>query len=550
MKEDIIVAYRHSFKHLTLAVWVSVMILPACTSVKEGAAVSELRPVARGPRSMDTWLDLGIGPLSLRLANDSYSDIEGQKIHQHLRNIVAVSEQSRRDGVKLWGRICGPKYERMAADYVRSKFEHWGLEQIEVKSFPRVAQWWPTDWEVTLVGGSSAGAPAEDQTLTSAFPALTSLAARSSGTTAPEGFEAEVVDIGLGREVDLRGKDLAGKIALVRSFPTPSPLAHTAFGIAERLEQTETVAGLITTFDIPGNFQTAALSVVSPKFPCFTATREDGLLLDDVLGKSDLSNPPRIRMRLSAETEEGMTAQNVYGVLRGSTDEYVIVIAHLDGWFDGALDNASGVATMLALAEHFAKQPRAQRKRNIMFVGTAGHHARSPGTAYMVKHQRELLDKTVFVLNSEHTASVWHTRWGTSLRASNTESPKELAITNQSPLLLQVFKEAIDRYGVVTMTSTGTPDWARGDPIHFTGVTPVVGFIEAPLMYHTTGDPPEYVPAEGLERTTRAFAYFLDQVDRVSREEIEKGAKPMAAPMPFGRGPISAPGAIALREGD
>ena len=494
-------------------------------------ARSQLPAVARGPRSMETWLDLGIGPLSLRLANDPYSDIQGEKVHQYLRDIVAFPEQSRRDGVKLWGRVCGTKYERMAADYVRDKFEQWGLEQIEVKTFPRVPQWWPTDWEVTLVGGSSVGAPAEDQALASAFPAFTSLAARSSGTTPPEGFEAEVVDIGLGREVDLQGKDLKGKIALVRSFPTPSPFAHTGYGTAERLSHIEGVAGLITILDIPGNVQTAALGAASPKFPCFTASREDGLLLNEVLAKSDLGNPPRIRLRLTAEIQDGMTAQNVYGVLPGTTDEYVIVIAHLDGWFYGALDNASGVATKLALAEHFSKQPREKRKRNLMFVGTAGHHARSPGTAYMVEHQRELLDKTLFVLNSEHTASVWHTRWGPSLRASNTESPKSIAVTNPSPLLLQVFREAIDRYGVVTMTSTDTPDWARGDPVHFTSVTPVVALVEAPLMYHTSADSPEYVPAQGLERTARAFAYLLDQVDRVSREETEKGTKPLGAPL-------------------
>ena len=30
-------------------------------------------------------------------------------------------------------------------------------------------------------------------------------------------------------------------------------------------------------------------------------------------------------------------------------------MAHMDGWFDATLDNASGLSTLLTLAEHFAQ---------------------------------------------------------------------------------------------------------------------------------------------------------------------------------------------------
>lgn len=35
---------------------------------------------------------------------------------------------------------------------------------------------------------------------------------------------------------------------------------------------------------------------------------------------------------------------------------------------------------MLTLAEHFAKVPRAERRRNIVLIGTAGHHVGSPNS--------------------------------------------------------------------------------------------------------------------------------------------------------------------------
>ena len=42
--------------------------------------------------------------------------------------------------------------------------------------------------------------------------------------------------------------------------------------------------------------------------------------------------------------------------------------------FDAAGDNASGVASMIALAEHYSKIPRVERKRTMVFIGLDGHH--------------------------------------------------------------------------------------------------------------------------------------------------------------------------------
>ena len=58
------------------------------------------------------------------------------------------------------------------------------------------------------------------------------------------------------------------------------------------------------------------------------------------------------------------------------------MLAHRDGWFEGASDNASGVATMVGLAEYFAKVPRAQRRRTMVFLGSAGHHDSTETTGH------------------------------------------------------------------------------------------------------------------------------------------------------------------------
>ena len=52
------------------------------------------------------------------------------------------------------------------------------------------------------------------------------------------------------------------------------------------------------------------------------------------------------------------TTANVYAVLPGQIDEYYLVFSQHDTYFDGAVQDASGVAVMLALAKHFATSPQ------------------------------------------------------------------------------------------------------------------------------------------------------------------------------------------------
>lgn len=102
-------------------------------------------------------------------------------------------------------------------------------------------------------------------------------------------------------------------------------------------------------------------------------------------------NPPRKRI---------FKAPNVIGVLPGSDpvlkNEYVILSAHLDhvgkdplrsgdNIYNGAMDNASGVATMLETARAFAESKQ-RPKRSILFVALAGEESGLLGSNYLARH--------------------------------------------------------------------------------------------------------------------------------------------------------------------
>lgn len=473
--------------------------------------------------------ELGFGPLALQIPGQEevYPDIRGDVLHRYMSDVVEFSRQSKRDGVKLWGRVCGTKYERATAEYVKDAFEKAGLEDVRIETFPYdpsiiKAEWNPTDWELTLVGGSSPAAPADDYVFTSAMPA------KCAGPTAENGIEAEVVYVGLGEPADLLDRDLDGKIVLIHSVPTSSCFSHTAQKVVVDIAGREGVRGIVSMIDLPGNLQTMANDCGVEQLPCFTLGGDDSAYLKEVVARSGAGAAPRLRAKLAVGRRTGWLAQNVVGVLPGvSKEEYVLLFAHTDGWFDAAMDNASGVAALIALAEHYARVPQSERKRTMVFVGTAGHHAGSPGTKYLAAQYGDMLANTVVALNLEHIASMFAYRYRDFLLTCDTEHPRELSVTSRSPLLLKLCREAVQRYGIVIFDRSRQDYAGDAGPLRRLAV-PTISLIEGGTWYHTIADTPEHVSPEGLERAARMFAYVLDGVNGATRADLEKGAKPNA----------------------
>ena len=87
-------------------------------------------------------------------------------------------------------------------------------------------------------------------------------------------------------------------------------------------------------------------------------------------------------------------SENVIGTLHGN-DEYVVVSAHLDhlgnhppagggdGIYNGAYDNASGIACLIEIAKAMARGPRP--KRSVMFVAFTGEEKGDQGSRFFAR---------------------------------------------------------------------------------------------------------------------------------------------------------------------
>jgi hypothetical protein len=496
----------------SLALFVGVGIVAAgVVATTAGQRTGTGAPVSRGPITKHAY------PLDdehylrwpLPPGEQAYGKIDGTHIKQYVNEITGIARQSRDDGNQYWGRISGTKYDDMAEAWVEAKFKAAGLQNIHRQYFDLPPQWFPTKWDVSLGG----------KTLTTARPAARSVA------TPAGGLDLDVVWVGLGTEADFAARSVTGKAALIYSIPTPSVINHSAnFMGALKRAQEKGAAAAIVLLAIPGNFS-AELNSAADKIPTFSVGIDDGASIREAIE----GGGARIRMNLTVEMRPGLRDATVWGELPGTTDEDIIVFAHHDSYFQGATDNASGMATMVTLAEHFASIPKAQRRRTMKFATTSGHHNGSLGVKWMHDNRNTFLAKTALMLNCEHVSVTQTYYWGANLRRSNQTDARRWWVYG-SDKLASMALNAYRTFGVATYHEM-EPN-ASGDMGQASLDAPSVQMIESPAFYHTDHDVPENVPMTGLEAVARAYAKLIDSVNTVARSELigTPGAQSSARP--------------------
>ena len=475
------------------------------------------------PEQLYEQRDFRVVPSEEPAGASEFADINAGVLYGYVRDQVEISRRSRAEGDVVWGRVAGRSGDRMVTAYIREKFEEFGLANVSVDTVEMPTQYWPVDVELTLIANQDAGSGTTDYRFKTAMPQP------DSPATGRRGLIGDLAYVGYGREVDIAGKELAGKIAVLRGRPAQGAY-NTARGVPDRLANAG-AAAVIVILDLPIDVQSYNRALAGTAVPTFAIADYEGVFLENVMARAG-DTPIRARMRLRLEADDTPTT-NVVGRVQGTSDEYAIVIAHHDAYFYGAIDNGSGVAAMLGLARHFAQLPEPPRRTHI-FVATGGHHAGGfPGSTKFAEDNIQIRGKTAIVLNAEHVAAVQmiqytamdHDQWGSSggLLVSNTEIPRYGSVVPRDPVVLGLLARSLAHHGVTMLANAW--DQAPGDvwPFQRRGYR-VAQIIEVSNWYHTTGDILAAVPPTGLERATRAFAEFLHEIDGRPIHEVGRSA--------------------------
>ncbi len=444
-------------------------------------------------------------------AAKAYGTIDGKHLWQYVREQADIAERYRERGhPQFWGRIAGTSGDIEDSQWLLAKYQQAGLTDTHSQTVAFFdPQWAPDSWEVM------ATASGKTIKLASAQPPY--------GAVSTEGkvLDLPVAYVGLGSDADFAARDVRGRAVLfIRSQFTynvgPPDVLKRA--------QDRGAAAILVSDLRGGNFNIQAYRA-NTTLPCFNLGTEDALAVRDLIATSASSDPPHVRIRLDAKWVSGQKSFLVWGTLSGATDETIYVIAHRDGWFDAAGDNASGVATLLGLAEYFAKVPQSQRRRTMIFIGTDGHHQINPGgygREWLVANREKFFAKTAVLFNAEHPSEVL-THGGAVSGWTETVIPNAwYAGGSARPQLIRIARDAFREFGL--------PIWAQpsdtppgGDVGPFVGFLPGVVVQSNDFMYmHTTGDTPDNVAWSGLEAATRAYARIVDEVNKMPLSELRR----------------------------
>jgi hypothetical protein len=455
----------------------------------------------------------------LPAAARQYEAIDGKHLSTYVADQVGIARRYRDQGhPQFWGRIIGTSGDAESAEWVAGRFKGAGLTDVRIQPIDLVPQWMAHSWQVEVSAGGTA------TPLTSAQPAY------ATTGTPKTGLDLEAVYVGLGSDADFLGRDVRGKAVFIFSPPKPTPGAAAEGALARASEKGAAAIFDVTT--LPGNVKYQSYPV-NTTVPTFAVGQEDGRAVRELLGRG--GPPPRIRVQLHAERVPNLKTALVWGTLPGQSDETIYVIAHRDGWFDAAGDNASGVASMIGLAEYFAKVPRAERRRTMVFIGTDGHHntgvGGGAGREWLVANRDQFFTKTALMINCEHPSTLQTYLVGAHIRASNTYTAQQWYAGGPSrPELQAIAVKAFQEFGVPTYAEPNRVP-PGGDLGRFWWFLPGVATSDFHHYFHLDGETAETVPWTGMEATTRAYARIIDEVNKHDLGVFRRAPEP-ADPRP------------------
>jgi hypothetical protein len=353
----------------------------------------------------------------------------------------------------LEGREAGTRGFDVAAEYVAAEFRKLELEpkgdaQSYFQAVEFQAQWLEKGGtHMTLRSGNGT----QSLTLGRDVAVASSPLSTSSQISAPAvfvGYGIEAPAFGLN---DYEGLDVRGKVVVtLAGYPTFLPSEEGAhYGSGREKLRTAVAKGAVAAVTVytqqyetvlPWEYMVTTLDMMQMTW----LRKEDGVpfVVPPELDLTALMNPnagerlfegaPRSYSAVRAEAFDGApkgfplaveieiaqqsrherrTSANVAAVLPGTDpllrDEYVVVIAHLDHdgigtevdgdrIYNGAMDNAAGIATMLEAARELAADPP---RRSVLFLAVTAEEKGLLGSEYFASYPTVPIENIVAAVN-------------------------------------------------------------------------------------------------------------------------------------------------------
>jgi carboxypeptidase Q len=357
----------------------ALLVLPlvGCEEPPEGAVPAMDAPAAE-------VLEVPGAPSALELADLAERALEGSHLSVNADTLLDV----------IGARVSALPSGDSAQAWVQRRLDSYGVPRVWQDPFPLLA-WDRREAELEVVSPTGlVDGP---------------LNILSLGHVGSHEVEAPLVDAGYGtaEEIQALGEDLDGSIVLV-NVGAPD-------GYGRGVHRTEKVT-LVTRAGAVGFIQVN--TGAGERIPVGVATMGD-VETEIPAVAADLASGERLRAGLEEAGEDGLVvrlyvdnwmerteAANVLGEIPGTSNEVILVGAHLDSWdlAQGAVDNGTGTLAVLdiarALAEHVAETGQVPY-RSIRFAFWMGEELGLYGSRAYVddRLEEDRLDRYAAILN-------------------------------------------------------------------------------------------------------------------------------------------------------
>ena len=405
-------------------------------------------------------------------------------------------------------RLSGTPEERSAVDLLTARLDEWGIPYTLHEPECFISHPGPTTLRIDGPDGRS-------------FRAKTAAMGVSTDGKEISGELVYVPSDGGGQAGDVfavgvsfGGQDVAGKIVMTEGFASPGKVtdvmaAGALAGIFINAGQ-EIHEGICTpiwgTPDLDNQHQ-------QPSIPVIAINNPSG----QELIAAAKAGPVRVALSTRLETR-WRTIPVLVAEIPGATvpDEFVLLHGHLDSWFEGVADNATGDATMLELARVFWEN-RQDIARSLRVAWWSGHsHGRYAGsTWYADEFGIDLARHCVAQVNCDSPGARWVNSYDELSAMTETVPLVDAVIrettgitpeTERPPRAGDYSFNGVGLSGFYMLSSTMSQE-LRDEKGYY-----AVGGCGANIEWHTEADLLEIADRDNLLRDLKVYAASLLRV--------------------------------------
>lgn len=227
-------------------------------------------------------------------------------------------------------------------------------------------------------------------------------------------------------------------------------------------------------------------------------------------------------------------SNNAVGVLPGKSSDTILIHSHHDAVFRGAVQDASGMSEVFALAKYFAQIPFEKREKTLLFAGLDGHYTDYGGHQGFLKKRKEEGTNIILDVVIEHIGK--EVAIGEGNKPLVMEEPElRLMYVSGGKVLEGLAKAHIVKNDLrrMVMLPVGPAESREGELYEFQQDEvisdafwshqhgcKIISMLSPQMYLFHPMDTPEMIPQEELRPVGVAFAEIVERASKLDVEQL------------------------------